>query len=87
VAYKVDILKAFDTLSWMFLLLVLTCFGFPFLFSWISTILRLVMLSIRINGSLVFFFLVVEVSDKVILCLLYFYVLQRKFLVEVSISL
>jgi len=28
VAYKVDIYKAFDTLSWKFLLLVLTRFGF-----------------------------------------------------------
>ena len=28
VAYKVDIHKAFDTLSWKFLLLVLTRFGF-----------------------------------------------------------
>ena len=41
VAYKVDIHKAFNTLSWKFLLLVLTCFGFqPSFVSWISTILR-----------------------------------------------
>ena len=56
-AYKVDIHKAFDTLSWKFLLLVLICFGFhPSFFGWISTILRSAMLSIRINGSLVGFF-------------------------------
>jgi len=31
-AYKVDIYKAFNTLSWKFLLLVLTHFGFHSLF-------------------------------------------------------
>ena len=56
-AYKVDIHKAFDTLSWKFLLLVLTCFGFhPSFVSWISTILHSAMLSIIINVSLVDFF-------------------------------
>jgi len=41
VAYKVDIHKTFHTLSWKFLLLVLTCFGFHLLFfGWINTILR-----------------------------------------------
>ena len=57
VAYKVDIHKAFDTLSWKFLLLVLTRFGFHLSFvSWITTILRSAILSIIINGSLVGFF-------------------------------
>jgi len=57
VVYKVDIHKAFYTLSWKFLLLVLTCFGFhPSFVGWISTILHSAMLSIRINGSLVDFF-------------------------------
>ena len=55
--YKVDIHKAFDTLSWKFLLLVLTRFDFhPSFFGWISTIFRSVMLSIIINDSLVSFF-------------------------------
>jgi len=58
VAYKVDIHKAFDTLSWNFLLLVLTHFGFhPSSFvTWISTILQSAMLSIRIYRSYVGFF-------------------------------
>ena len=57
VAYKVDIHKAFDTLSWKFLLLFLTRFGcHPSFVEWISIILRSTMLSIRINGSLVGFF-------------------------------
>jgi len=59
VTYKVDIHKAFDTLRWKFLLLVLTHFGFHSSFvSWISTILRSTMLSIRIMAVWwVFFFL------------------------------
>ena len=58
VAYKVDIHKeVFDTLSWKFLLLVLTRFGFhPSFVDWISTILGSAMLSIKIHGSLVGFF-------------------------------
>jgi len=48
VAYKVNIHKAFDTLSWKFLLLVLTHFGFYTLFFiWISTIFRSTMLLSR----------------------------------------
>ena len=57
VAYKVDIHKVFDTLSWKLLLLVLTRFDFhPSFVGLISTILRSIMLSIRINDSLVDFF-------------------------------
>ena len=40
VAYKVDIHKAFNTMSWNFLLLVLKHFGFhPSFVSWINIIL------------------------------------------------
>ena len=57
-AYNVDIHKVFDTLSWKFLLLVLTRFAFhPLFVGWISTILRPAMLFIRINVSFVGFFL------------------------------
>ena len=56
-AYKVDIHKSFDTLSFKFLLLVLRHFGFhPSFVGWISTILRSIILSFRINGSLLGFF-------------------------------
>jgi len=45
VAYKVDIHKAFDTLSWKLLLLVLIRYGFhPLFVGWISTILCSAML-------------------------------------------
>ena len=81
VTYKVDIYKAFDTLSWKFLLLFLTRFGFHSSFvGWISTILHSTMLFIRINGSLVGFYLAIEVSDKVILCLHYFFCLAEEVL-------
>ena len=41
VDYKYNIHKVFDTLSWIFFLLVLTRFGFhPSFVGWISTILR-----------------------------------------------
>jgi len=76
--YKVDIHKVFDTLSWKFLLLVLTRFCYhPSFIGWISTIMT----------TWWVFFLAVQVSDNVILCLLYFCVLQRKFLVELSLDL
>jgi len=56
-AYKIDMHKDFDTLSWPFLLQVLKCFGFHNSFiTWIQDILQSTMLSIRINGNLVGFF-------------------------------
>ncbi|XP_058775776.1 uncharacterized protein LOC131650051 [Vicia villosa] len=57
VALKIDILKAFDTLNWKFLLKTLTCFGFSSKFcNWIATILNYAKLSIGINGKQAGFF-------------------------------
>jgi len=59
-----------------FLLLVLTRFGFhPLFVGCINTVLCSTMLSIRINGSLVGFFLVLDMLDKEIHCFLYFSIL------------
>lgn len=56
-AFKVDIRKAFDTIDWNFLLLVLKRFGFSSLFcNWISTILHSARLSVLVNGSVVEYF-------------------------------
>jgi len=51
-ALKIDISKAFDTLNWEFLLLVLKKFGFNNTFwSWIDAILKSAKVSISINGT------------------------------------
>jgi len=56
-AIKVDIRKAFDTMDWNFLLLVLHSFGFHMVFcDWISAILQSARLSVLVNGSIVGFF-------------------------------
>ncbi|KAK9289093.1 hypothetical protein L1049_017564 [Liquidambar formosana] len=52
VGLKLDIAKTFDTLSWSFLLQVLSKFGFNDKFTaWISSILHSAKISILINGS------------------------------------
>ncbi|KAL6190669.1 hypothetical protein ACLB2K_037063 [Fragaria x ananassa] len=52
VAIKVDITKAFDTLSWDFLLSVLQAFGFHQVFlGWIKALLHSAKLSLLVNGS------------------------------------
>jgi len=57
VALKVDISKAFDTLDWNFLIVVLTQFGFSSVFTqWILSILQSARLSILINAKAVGFF-------------------------------
>jgi len=57
IALKVDISKAFDTLDWNFLVLVLSNFGFATTFiDWILAILNSARLSILVNGKAVGFF-------------------------------
>ena len=57
IALKVDISKAFDTLAWEFLIVVLTQFGFSMIFiQWIQTILHSARLSIFVNAKAVGFF-------------------------------
>jgi len=57
IALKVDISKAFDTLEWNFLVLVLSNFDFETTFiDWILAILKSVWLSILVNGKAVGFF-------------------------------
>ncbi|KAK9949954.1 hypothetical protein M0R45_005462 [Rubus argutus] len=56
-AIKVDITKAFDTLSWDFLLHVLQAFGFhPIFVQWVSALLLSAKLSLLINGRPVGYF-------------------------------
>lgn len=56
-AIKVDISKAFDTLDWNFLVMVLNNFGFlNVLINWILVILNYVRLSILVNGKAIVFF-------------------------------
>lgn len=57
ITLKVDITKAFDTISWEFILKALSCFGFFDTFcSWIKTLLSSVAVSICFNGKLHHFF-------------------------------
>jgi len=63
VAFKIDISKAFDSLSWDFLIKVLKQFGFHHTFlQWILTILQSAKFSIRVNSSLVGYFSYSRVS-------------------------
>ena len=56
-AIKVDITKAFDTLSWDFLLHVLQAFGFdPIFVQWVRALLLSAKLSLLINGRTVGYF-------------------------------
>jgi hypothetical protein len=57
IALKIDIKKAFDTVSWRFLIHVLRCFRFNQIFcDWILTILHSARISININGKAMGFF-------------------------------
>lgn len=56
-ALKVDIMKAFDSVNWSFVINVLRALNFPEAFiGWISTCISTSMFSIRINGSMEGFF-------------------------------
>lgn len=57
VALKIDISKAFDTISWPFIIKTLSSFGFNNTFcNWISVILHSATLSIGFNGKLTGYF-------------------------------
>ncbi|GJT84747.1 putative RNA-directed DNA polymerase, eukaryota, reverse transcriptase zinc-binding domain protein [Tanacetum coccineum] len=52
-AFKVDIQKAYDTVDWEFLKLILTCFGFhERMVAWIMECVTTTSFSLNINGSL-----------------------------------
>ncbi|XP_057803295.1 uncharacterized protein LOC131018600 [Salvia miltiorrhiza] len=52
IALKVDIKKAFDTLNWDFVEVVLDCFGFPLTFRhWIRVIFQSARISVLFNGE------------------------------------
>jgi len=56
-AMKIDLMKAYDSVNWDFILHCLACFGFPKKFiSWIRVCITSPRFSISINGSLVGFF-------------------------------
>lgn len=69
-ALKIDIIKAFDTLDWNFLLRVLKAFGFVEKFrSWISVVLKSAKLSLSLfMVKQLVSFLVKGELGKVILC-------------------
>ncbi|KAK0585801.1 hypothetical protein LWI29_034129 [Acer saccharum] len=51
-ALKIDIRKAFDSISWPFLFEVLRCFGFSEIFiGWVTAIFDYAKISVLINGS------------------------------------
>ncbi|XP_058783255.1 uncharacterized protein LOC131657925 [Vicia villosa] len=57
IALKIDITKAFDSISWKFILKTLNSFGFSSIFcNWISIILHSATLSINFNGKLTGYF-------------------------------
>lgn len=65
-ASKVDIKKAFDTLDWNFLRLVLQQFGLHLRFiNWIMEILHSARISILVNGKAICFFLAPMEFDRV----------------------
>ncbi|GJZ52154.1 RNA-directed DNA polymerase, eukaryota, reverse transcriptase zinc-binding domain protein [Tanacetum coccineum] len=56
-AFKINIQKAYDTISWQFLKVILKCFGFhPVMIHWIMVYLTTASFSVCINGELHGFF-------------------------------
>ncbi|KAJ9555234.1 hypothetical protein OSB04_009848 [Centaurea solstitialis] len=56
-AFKIDIRKAYDTVDWMYVINMLTGFGFhPVLIAWIKEMLNTSSFSLAINGESVGFF-------------------------------
>ncbi|XP_058728727.1 uncharacterized protein LOC131600410 [Vicia villosa] len=57
VAIKVDVIKAFDTINWKFLLQVLSSFGFSKTFvDWIEAILSSAHITVSVNGNMFGYF-------------------------------
>ena len=84
VAIKFDVAKAFDTLNWDFLDRVLRAFGFHDTFvQWVRVILSSARLSILFNGSPFRFFGCSRGVRQGILYPFFFFVLLKRFLVEV----
>ena len=77
---KLDIQKAFDTMSWDFIMAVLDSFGFSITFrNWIRAIFDSARISILLMARCLDFSNAQEGSDKVILCLRYFLGLPKTF--------
>ncbi|GKV25846.1 hypothetical protein SLEP1_g35229 [Rubroshorea leprosula] len=52
-ALKIDLMKAFDSVSWKFLLIALEALGFPIIFiTWIRACITSPMFSVALNGNL-----------------------------------
>jgi hypothetical protein len=54
---KIDLMKAYDSVDWEFILHCLTCFGFPAKFTnWVKVCITSPRFSISLNGSLIGYF-------------------------------
>jgi len=70
-ALKIDLMKAYDSVSWNFILHCLSCFGAPRQYvAWVRACISSPSFSIALNGSLVGHIQGRKVLDKEILFLL-----------------